>query len=88
LYSGEADRAAGTNTAAIWSLVSGIAAIVFVVFSWWLGALGGVAALIWGQVGMGRARRYGVGYGMSIAGLILGAVTVLLVILRIGTFGV
>ena len=87
LYSGDADRAAGTNTAAIWSLVSGICGIVLVIFWWWLGAAGGVAALVWGLVGMRRAQRYGVGYGMSIAGLILGALTVLLVIFRIGTFG-
>ncbi len=87
LYSGTADAAAGTNTAAIWSLVTGIASVVLVVF-WWFAAAAAIAAFIWGQIGLGRARRSGVGYGMSVAGLVLGAVGVIGVILRVGTFGI
>jgi hypothetical protein len=87
MWNAEADQAAGTNAAATWSLVLGIVGIVLVLFVWWLGAILGIGALVWGFVGMGRYRQNGIGRGKAIAGLILGAVTVVLVILRIGTIG-
>lgn len=79
LYNGAKDAAAGKNSAGTWSLVCGIAAVILgipIVTALW-SLLAGIAAIVWGAVGLGRAARYGVGRGTSIAGLILGILTLL-----------
>ena len=79
LYNGAKDAAAGKNSAGTWSLVMGIAAVVLgipLVTALW-SLLAGVAAIVWGAIGLGRAARFGVKRGTSIAGLILGILTVL-----------
>ena len=43
-----------------------------------LSVLFAVAAVVWGGIGLARAGRYGVKRGTSIAGLILGGITLVL----------
>lgn len=78
LYNGGKDAAAGKNSAGAWSLALGITAVVLgipLVTALW-SLLAGIAAIVWGAVGLGRSARYGVKRGSSIAGLVLGVLTV------------
>lgn len=87
LYNGAKDAAAGKNSAGTWSLVMGIAAVILGIplvtslFSF----LAGIAAIIWGGIGLARANRYGVKRGASVAGMILGILTVLLALVWFGS---
>jgi hypothetical protein len=67
----------GMGTAA---MVLGIVGLVlgFIPFLFFFAFVCGVLALIFGGIGMSRARQTGVGRGQSIAGLILGGVACLL----------
>jgi hypothetical protein len=73
---------ARTNPLAITSLVCGIAQFILVIFA--APALGGIAAIITGVIGMKQiAQRGERGRGLAIAGIILGGIGVLLEIILI-----
>lgn len=80
LYNGAADAAAGKNFAGTWSLIMGIGAFLAGIprGTTLLSVLFAVAAVVWGGIGLARAGRYGVKRGTSIAGLILGGITLVL----------
>lgn len=83
LYDAAKDATAGKNSAGTWSMVLGILAVVLgiplVTVLW--SVLAGVAAIVWGAIGLGRSARFGVKRGTSIAGLILGVATLLITLI-------
>ncbi len=72
-------RPAATNGLSIAALVVGIAGLLFVAVPF-AGVVLPVAAVALGGAGTGRSRQSGAGRGMGIAGLVLGAVGVLLAV--------
>ena len=74
LYNGAKDAAAGKNSAAVWSLVMGFGAFIMAGFAW--GFLFGVAAVVWGGIGLSRASRSNKGRALSAVGLALGALSI------------
>ena len=69
--------AAPSNGVAVAALVFGILTFIC------LGPIAGVLAIIFGFIGLGRAKETGVGRGMSMAGIILGIVGTILSILAV-----
>jgi hypothetical protein len=61
---------------AVAALVLGIVAVVLF-FSCGLGVLCGILALVFGFIGLGRAKTSGQGRGLSLAGIVLGAIGVI-----------
>lgn len=82
LYDSSKDAAAGKNSAATQSLVSGIIAIVFGLMPGLVPLVvaftGASAAIIWGGIGLSRAKYVGVGRGLAVAGLVLGIIVAVL----------
>jgi len=70
----------GTNGMAIAALILGISAFVC------LGPLGGLLAVVFGILGLSKAKQIGTGRGMSIAGIILGALGTIVSILVLVLF--
>jgi hypothetical protein len=66
----------GSNGMAIAALVLGIVAVVLF-FTCGLGIFAGVLALVFGFLGLGRSKASGQGKGMSLAGLVLGAIGII-----------
>jgi hypothetical protein len=64
------------NGMAIAALVLGIVSLVLF-FACGAGALAGVLAIVFGFIGIGKAKEIGKGRGMSLAGLILGLVGII-----------
>jgi hypothetical protein len=74
-----AGTSAQQNQLALWAMITGIAGIVLIWIPYIgiLGLLSGIAALILGLMGNGRARTMGgTGRGQAITGIVLGAVTI------------
>ena len=69
----------GTNGFAIAALIIGILSII-PIFYWWVPQ---ILAIIFGAIGLSKAKKTGTGRGMSIAGLVLGIVAIVIVIIVI-----
>ena len=70
------DVTTGKNTAGLWALGLGLAAIVFSAMgpTVWLSIVAAVAAIVWGGVGIARSSKLALPKAAAIAGLVLGVV--------------
>ncbi|KQZ24362.1 hypothetical protein ASD43_08375 [Microbacterium sp. Root553] len=80
LYNGAKDAESGKNSAGAWSLVLGLVSILAGIPRGLtlLSVALGIAAIVWGCIGLARASRFGVKRGAAIAGLVLGVLTLVI----------
>ena len=81
------DVATGRNTAGMWALGLGLAAVVFGVMrsTVWLSIAAAIAAIVWGGVGVARASQFSLPKGTAIAGLVIGVVALACLLLVWGS---